>query len=525
LLQQIDELDLTEKVDSRLPLDASKGVKITMGDRVKAMILNGLGFMDDRLYMFEKFLENKPVDRLFGKDVIAKDFNDDALGRCLDAISDYGTTKFFTEISFEIGLEHNLIGNTLRGDTTTLLVYGEYSEKDQSKEKAEFTERLEVVIDESKPSSLSSEVTETPNGEDSIEKKIEDANEDQEPEVGPAYGHSKAKRSDLKQMVLHLATTGSSDFPIWMEAHSGNASDKKTLIEAAQRMKDFKEQINIDKDFLFCGDSAFYSGAVKNGGGMKWLSRVPENIKEAQKILILLDKELSWTDLGNGYQMHMSDAQYGGVEQRWALIYSEQAYSREVKTLEKNIEKENEALTKKGWHISNQVFQCEKDAEKHALEIKSPKYHQISFEIEELMKHQRKGRPKKGEEPSVAGYKLNFTVKKDEEKITIAKRKKGRFILATNELNKDVLNDEEILVKYKEQSGTENGFAFIKNDAFEVDSIFLKKPSRITALMAIMCLCLMVYGFSQQKLRSSLKESGESIPDQRDRPTQTPRMQ
>ena len=46
-----------------------------------AMILNGLGFIDDRLYMFPKFLENKPVARLFGADLHAADFNDDALGR------------------------------------------------------------------------------------------------------------------------------------------------------------------------------------------------------------------------------------------------------------------------------------------------------------------------------------------------------------------------------------------------------------------------------------------------------------
>lgn len=326
-------------------------------------------------------------------------------------------------------------------------------------------------------------------------------------------------------MVLHLATTGSSGFPIWMEAHSGNASDKKTLIEAAQRMKAFKNELKIDKEFIFSGDSAFYSGAVKEGGDMKWLSRVPENIKEAQKILTKPEEELSWIDLGSGYQMQMFQSQYGGVEQRWALINSEQAYSREVKTLEKNIQKENESLTKNCWHISNQMFQCRKDAEKTASEVKSPKYHNLTFEIKEVKKHQKKGRPKKGEEPSVFGYKIEFTVVKDDEKIALSKRRKGRFILATNQLDEKILRDEEMLPKYKEQSSTESGFEFIKNDAFEVDSIFLKKPSRITALMAVMCLCLMVYGFSQYKLRSALKESDEFIPDQRDRATQTPRMQ
>lgn len=493
----IDELKITQKVNSRLPLNEKKGVKVNMGDRIKAMILNGLGFIDDRLYLFEQFLENKPVDRFFREGVAAKDFNDDALGRCLDAIYKYGTTKFFSEMSFEIGLEKNLIGNTLRGDTTSLLVYGAFEEESSKK-----------ITDK----------------EDTEEVK-EKGGTDQQEEARPKNGHSKAKRPDLKQMILHLATTGSSGFPIWMEAHSGNASDKKTLINAAQRMKAFKDALKLDKEFIFSGDSAFYSGAVKEGGDMKWLSRVPENIKEAKAILLKSEEAITWKELGNGYKMSMFSSSYGNVEQRWSLISSEQAYAREIKTLDKNISNEHDSLTKACWHLGNDVFSCQKDAKKAALGIKSPKFHKISFKIQEETKHKKKGRPKKGEQPTLSGYKIEFTINADEEKISLAKRRKGRFIIATNQLDTNILEDEEMLPKYKEQSSTEGGFEFIKNDAFEVDSIFLKKPSRISALMAVMCLCLMVYGFSQHKLRAALQESHESIPDQRKKPTQTPRMQ
>ena len=47
--------------------------------------------------------------------------------------------------------------------------------------------------------------------------------------VKPEYGHAKNKRVDLKQMIVLLATTGRAGFPVWMESHSGNTSDKKTL--------------------------------------------------------------------------------------------------------------------------------------------------------------------------------------------------------------------------------------------------------------------------------------------------------
>ncbi len=46
-------------------------------------------------------------------------------------------------------------------------------------------------------------------------------------DVKPDYGHAKNKRVDLKQMTLLLATTCASGFPVWMESHSGNSSDKK----------------------------------------------------------------------------------------------------------------------------------------------------------------------------------------------------------------------------------------------------------------------------------------------------------
>lgn len=466
----IEELGIIEKVDTLFPVSKSKGSKVSMGQRVSAMILNGLGFIDNRLYMFEKFLENKPVDKLFGEGVEASFFNDDALGRCLDAISKHGTTKFFTEVSFSIGKEKKLIGPTMRGDTTTLAVYGDYPEERQKKET-----------------------------------------------VRPAKGHSKIKRGDLKQMVLHLATTGSSGFPLWMEAQAGNASDKNTLVEASKRMEAFRKQLDLD-DPIYVGDSAFYSGAVTCSSEMKWLSRVPENITKAKQV-IHTDQD-NWTDLPNGYRTQPFCIEYKGVHQRWLLVYSDQAYKREIKTLERQIAKEEIETTKTLRRLSHREFGCFKDASKVLSEIKL-KYHKVSYETKEIKKYQGRGRPTE-ETTCTTVFKVSPILEKDQEKICYAQEAKGRFILATND--KDRLSDEEMLTEYKKQSSTESGFQFIKNNAFEADSIFLKNPSRIQALMAIMCLCLMVYGYAQYKLRSILKETNETLPNQLKKETNNPSM-
>lgn len=65
-------MNIVEEIDKIISLQDK--VKITIGQRVAAMILNSLGFVADRLYLFPKFLENKPVSRLLGKDLLASDF-------------------------------------------------------------------------------------------------------------------------------------------------------------------------------------------------------------------------------------------------------------------------------------------------------------------------------------------------------------------------------------------------------------------------------------------------------------------
>jgi transposase len=100
-----------------------------MGQRALALIINGLGFTDERLYVVSQFFQNKPVERLIGKGVKAEHLNDDALGRLLDAIYAYGTTKIYGEIAFEIGQEKGLLGKSVHVDTSSFSLQGEYAER------------------------------------------------------------------------------------------------------------------------------------------------------------------------------------------------------------------------------------------------------------------------------------------------------------------------------------------------------------------------------------------------------------
>ena len=104
------------------------------------------------------------------------------------------------------------------------------------------------------------------------------------------------------------------------------------------------------------------------------------------------------------------------------------------------------------------------------------------------------------------GFKVESDFERNTEEIEKLLNKKGRFILATNDLDIENYPDEMILHEYKEQQSVERGFRFIKDPWFMVDSIFLKSAKRIEALMMVMTLCLMVYNISQYKLRKTLEE-------------------
>jgi transposase len=165
--------------------------------------------------------------------------------------------------------------------------------------------------------------------------------------------------------------------------------------------------------------------------------------------------------------------------------------------------------------LSNELFKCENDA-KSALEKIEKKYrlYVIKSEIVPELKYAKGGKLKPGEEKIIAGYRINSSFERNVESIKKLENRKGRFILATNDLDKESYSDELMLQEYKEQQNVEGGFRFVKDPWFMVDSIFLKSPKRIEALMMVMTLCLMVYNIAQYKLGESLKEKEDTLPNQ-----------
>jgi transposase len=471
------DLQVAEKIDKRIGKKDPRRI-VSTGMAAVAMILNGLGFTNRRLYLTPQFFASKPVAQLFGKEVSANQFDDNALGKALDEISNYGSSQMFGEIAFEIALENNLLGELAHLDSTSMSVEGKYDD---------YTEEHVVKL---------------------------------------THGHSKDHRPDLKQVVMSLVVTGKSSMPLWMEPQNGNSSDKVAFHETIKKVRAFQKQLKSCPDFKWVADSALYSkDKLLKQNDYLWLSRVPETVAEARQLVETLDCAIPWVVREKGYKTANFSSNYGDISQRWLLVYSQQSYDREKKTFERKLSRQDESLQKLLWHLSNEKFSCDEDAMKAVKKIeKQFPYHSIKVTVQPVVKYGKSGRPKKDATADRVLYQMQYEIKHNNAAIEAMLSRKGRFILATNDLDDKKFPDEKMLSEYKEQQSIERGFRFLKDPWFMVDSIFLKSPSRIEALMMIMTLCLMIYNVGQYRLRCALKEKNETLPNQINKAVQNPTL-
>ncbi|MEW6716530.1 MAG: IS1634 family transposase [Chloroflexota bacterium] len=337
------------------------------------------------------------------------------------------------------------------------------------------------------------------------------------------YGYSKEQRPDLKQVVLNLITGHLSQLPVWMEALSGNSSDKDSFPKTVQA---FCEQMKAGREVYWVVDSALYSAAnLQALGETRWLTRVPETLAEAKRLLAETDLS-QMTPLADDYAYFECPSNYGQIAQRWLVVYSPAAAQREEKTLQCQVEKEAVAAQKAWRMLAGQTFNCQEDAQEALAAFqKRWQYHRARAVATPLTRYPGPGRPAEGATPAVVGYRLQGVVSLSETALETARRSLGRFVLATNELEPEKLPPESMLSQYKAQGvSVERGFRFLKDPLFFADSLFLKNPGRIMALIMIMVLALLVYALAERKLRLRLVEVGQSVPNQVRKETQTPTM-
>ena len=468
--EMCNELGLVEIIDSMIPNDPRK--KVSSGTCAKIMVVVGLGYIKTPLYLFSKCLKNKPIDQLFGSEINVDDITDDLLGRTLDRIYEADPELIFSRIATRAAKHFGINTTTLHLDTTSKVLFGQYEEEDGKEQVAKF-------------------------------------------------GYSKDKRPNLKQVMFSLMVSNEGNFPLMGSIIPGNTSDSKHFKEV---LKSLKQNLCFDEndEITIVADAALYSKeTLKELQMLKWITRVPETIKEAKQSLDwALNREM--VRINETYSYVEIDADYG-VKQRWLIVRSQEAHEKAVHTVAHNVKKEKEEFESRLKKLNSKGFSCESDALKALKkEGKKLKYHILSQQdLIEKITYKNRGKPKPND-PKISNYMIKAELDEEPTAIETAIKKKGMFIIATNQLDKKKLDSEGLLFKYKDQHKVERGNRFLKNPLCITSAIFLKNQNRIRALGAIMLLCYLVYTALEFKLRRSLLEKDQTIPNQSNKPTKTP---
>lgn len=468
----IDELYLVDGINTFLQTDGIER-DVSLGLLCKALILNGLGFTQRTLYMVPSFFEDKPIELLLGSGVRPSQLNDTTVGRCLDAIHAYGCTQLYANLVPQICKNLGLTPKFGHMDSTDFHVDGVYNS----------------------PSGPSADV----NGQHVVLL---------------TNGYSRDHRPELNQVVLNLIVDNQAGIPLHMQGFDGNVNDKTAFHETVKAHVSQLQAVT-EIEYLVMDSAGYTENTLKACTDLiLWISRVPETLNESKAALAKTYD--MWLPLAEGYQYVALNSAYCGIEQRWLLIFSQAAYQREIIGLKKKFAKKSEEEYKAFTKLCHVPFDSEKEA-KEKLDgfIKKCKYLSINvLDFDKRPVYAQKGRPSKTDIPTATQYYIQGTPYSDRATFDKMAHTKGKFIIATNELNKEKLSDQEVLAAYKGQSKVEGGFRFLKDPQFIAATLFVKKPETVEALLFMMTLALTVYAALEYRIRQQLDEKNETVPNQ-----------
>jgi len=483
----VDELGIVDVIDDAISQDHEKRY-LSIGQTIKALIINGLGFTGRPMYLTPQFFATKPTELLIGEGVKAEHLNENTIGRAMDSLYKHGVSTLFSLISSRAFNALKLQPQFAHLDSTSFSVHG--------------------------------------NGYEPSDKFImtdDKGNETRPSVIEITQGYSKDHRPDLSQLMLNMIVENHAGIPMAIEALSGNSSDKATF---AQTVSKYTSMISTQTtQSTVIADSALYSKenlAILKQSKLHWITRVPETMTESKEAIENTQlKDMTQYSSDERYKYKTMESTYGDVAQNWVVVYSTEARERTIKTLSRRYTKLSDSEHIQMSKLEKERFSCEAEALKATLRLtKSLKLTTMQTKITPLAKYSKAGRPAKGEKPQIIEYAITCTSRFSSlERYQQELHKGSCFILASNNRTK---SPEEIMEGYQNQYKVERGFAFLKSKEFLTDAIFLKSPERIEALLMIMALCLMVYTALEYRIRNELQNHKETFRDQKGKPTIKP---
>jgi transposase len=461
-----------------------KQCKLSPGTRLLALILAVL-FDRTALYRVEQVFAHQDLPVLFGPEVAASDFNDDALGRALDklAAAPAGPATVFTTITARIWSHEGIPLGHLHGDTSAVAVYGQYRGDGSPTE-------LHIV-----------------------------------------RGHSKEHRPDLPQIGLGYVNCPEG-IPLLADVHDGNLSDNTWNHQVIDRLAQLLPAKQL-RQIVYTADCKLVSPdnlLAMEEKGLIWLSRLPDTYAAAHRIRDLAWAEDRWDEpdkvaagpRASRYKLCefpdvalSTDPKHPLAARRYRAIavHSSSLQAKAEHRQAEELAAELAALAAAPW--AEAVFPTEELALRQAAAILK-KLHLRHHHLElvpvptSLPGKRSPGRPRKDAPPPPprTGYRLQpQLIPPDPEELQRRIRHAATFVLVTNDRQR---SPRELLHTYKGQQEAVE-IPFHRTKAMPVAPVFLERPERVRALGYVLLIAYAAYAILQRRVRHRLAERHEAF--------------
>lgn len=433
--------------------------KLSPGMAVKAMI--GPLFKGDRrrpLYKVDLFYQNAPIDLLFGDDVTLSGLNDVSLARGLDTVFEAGVEKLYWDCAQTLCKRFGIDNSVLHMDSTNFSVYA--MEADDEGDGAAVPRRS---------------------------------------------GHAKDGHDELLQYAMQTVTN-TDRVMMFLKPYSGNTSDGNMDLDTLMSLKD---RMDVSRTTIVADNKMVNARIVKEMVGMDvgFVSKVPVNFCDKVRDKILYSSGQGVMDACpdmDGWSVYDTDSEVDGKVLRFIACRNEKAVRKRRRHIEtKDREKVQKALDA----LARKEFSCQADAKK-AFDATVAKYRRntpytaiaeyVPFETYD--RGDRRGRPKKGEEPERrTEWRISPTLTVDPKRLDEMSEAGGTNVLITNLPRRDTDADnvrdgataQTVLRLYLNEYKVEHTYRLMKS-GLGVDRVFFRTPSRENAMMFVVGIATLI---------------------------------
>lgn len=483
--QVLERMKLEDFLEQHLPPDRSHQVVPTA--RCLLLLLRNILLSRLPIYGLGEWAERFAPELLGLSPTDLEHLNDDRVGRALDRLFQADLPELVLGVVRHVIQEFDVSLEELHNDSTTVSFYGAYENAAAEERRGQRT-RLAVT-----------------------------------------FGHSKARRPDLKQLLFILTVTDDGGVPLYFTSASGNVTDDTTH----RTTWDLLRQLIGNPDFLYVADCKLATREnlqyLHNQGG-RFITILPRTRREDTEFRQQLMENFDAVQWEGVYDV--TDEEGEIIDQlrvsaqpcvssegfRLLWYHSTRKAERDAHVRARSLERAHQELTvlegrlrlpKTRFRKREQVDAAVTEILKQTSTERWLRVHIQEVE-QETFKQSTRGRPSKETHyvrQVTTRYHLNWSW--DELGLERDQATDGVFPLITNQRD---MTPAAILRAYRRQPLIEKRFSQFKSD-FEVAPVYLKEVTRIQAMLAVYFFALMLQTLLERQLRQALADSEyDSLP-------------